>query len=225
MNVLLFGATGMIGQGALRECLADPTVERVLAIVRAPTGQRHAKLREIVRADVSDLAALEPDLAAYDACLFCLGVSAIGLSEDAYTRLTHDLTLAIARTLARVAPAMTFVYVTGRGTDSTELGRAMWARVKGRTENALLALPFRAAYMFRPGAIVPLHGIRSRTRWYNALYAVIGPLLPALRAVAPDAVTTTEELARALLRVARDGYRTPILETRDIRIAAQVARA
>ena len=178
MNVLIFGATGMVGQGVLRECLRDPDVGRVLAVGRRPTGQAHEKLRDLVVPDPADLRAVEPQLAGFDACFFCLGVTSAGLSEERYTRLTFDLTLAVARTLARLDPGMTFVYVSGSGTDSSERGRVMWARVKGRTENALLALPFKAAYMFRPAYIQPLDGIRSRTRWYRVALRGDGAALP-----------------------------------------------
>jgi uncharacterized protein YbjT (DUF2867 family) len=221
MNVLLFGATGMVGQGVLRECLRDPIVEQVLAVGRSATGQRDPKLRELVAADLYDLAALEPELAAghFDACFFCLGVSSAGMSEERYARVTYDLTLSVAHTLVRTSPGMTFVYVTGLGADSTERGRTMWARVKGRTENALLRLPFKAAYMFRPGFIVPLHGIRSRTRLYRLGYAVAAPLFPILKALFPRAVVTTEAVGRAMIRVAREGWPTPILESADIALA------
>jgi len=216
MNVLLFGATGMVGQGVLRECLRDPGVGRVLAVGRSATGQAQEKLRDLVVPDLADLAAVEPQLTAFDACFFCLGVTSAGLSEERYTRLTYDLTLGVARTLARLNPAMTFVYVSGTGTDSSERGRIMWARVKGRTENALLALPFKAAYMFRPGYIQPLDDIQSRTRWYRVVYAAVAPLYPALRRLFPGAVTTTAQVGRAMLAVARRGFRRPVLETRDI---------
>jgi uncharacterized protein YbjT (DUF2867 family) len=216
MRILLFGATGMVGQGVLRECLLDEAVTEVLAVGRSATGRRHPKLRELVVPDVGDLSAVEGELAGFDACFFCLGVSSVGMSEAEYARLTYDLTLGVARTLARVSPGLTFVYVSGAGTDSTERGRSMWARVKGRTENALLALPFRAAYMFRPGYIQPLHGIRSKTPLYRAAAAVIAPFVPLLRRLAPDAVTTTEQVGRAMLAVARGGYAKRHLEARDI---------
>ena len=216
MKVLLFGATGMIGQGVLRECLRDPGVEQVVALVRKPSGQTHAKLKEIVHGDFFDYRAVEPELAGLDACFFCLGVSAAGLAEAGYRRVTYDLTLAAAEALARLNPAMTFVYVSGAGTDSTEQGRTMWARVKGRTENALRRLPFRAVYLFRPGLIQPLHGIRSRTGWYQAIYTVLGPCFPLLRWLFPKAILTTEELGRAMLRVARDGAPSPVLEAADL---------
>jgi uncharacterized protein YbjT (DUF2867 family) len=216
MNILLFGATGMVGQGVLRECLGDPGVGRVLAVGRRATGRAHEKLRDLVVPDLADLSAVEPQLTGFDACFFCLGVTSAGLSEERYTRLTYDLTLGVARILARLNPAMTFVYVSGTGTDSSERGRIMWARVKGRTENALLALPFEAAYMFRPGYIQPLDGIQSRTQWYRVMYAAVAPLHPALRRLFPGAVTTTAQVGRAMLAVARRGYGRQVLETRDI---------
>jgi nucleoside-diphosphate-sugar epimerase len=150
MKVILFGATGMVGQGALRECLLDPGVEKVLAIVRRATGQRHEKLREIVHRDFLDFSGIEGELAGYDVCLFALGVSSAGMSEPDYVRVTYDVTMAAASAILRRNPALTFVFVSGASTDGTEKGRVMWARVKGRTENALLRLPFKASYMFRP---------------------------------------------------------------------------
>ncbi len=221
MKVIVFGASGMVGQGVLRECLLDPEVERVLAIVRAPTGQTHEKLRELVHGDFTDFAGVERDMAGYDACFFCLGVSSAGMKEPAYHRITYDFTLAAAQTLARVAPGMTFIYVSGAGTDSTERGRSMWARVKGKTENALLALPFKASYMFRPGFIQPLHGITSKTRLYRGIYAVMGPLYPLWRTVAPKYVTTTEQVGRAMLNVAKRGAAKRVLENADINDAAR----
>jgi uncharacterized protein YbjT (DUF2867 family) len=225
MKVVLFGATGMVGQGVLRECLRDPGVERVLAIVRRATGRRDARLDERVHEDFSDFSALEPELAGYDACFFCLGVSSAGMSEADYRRVTYDVTLAAAGTLARLNPGMTFVYVSGAGTDRTGRGRAMWARVKGETEHALLRLPFQAAYMFRPAYIQPLHGITSRTRLYRVLYAVFGPLYPLWRVLFPGRVTTTELVGRAMLEVARRGAAAPVLENRDINLLARQAAA
>jgi uncharacterized protein YbjT (DUF2867 family) len=216
MKVILFGATGMVGQGVLRECLLDPGVESVLAVGRSPTGQRHPKLREILHDNFLDYSAIESQLAGYDACFFCLGVSSIGISEERYRHLTHDITLAAATTLARLNPQMVFIYVTGQGTDSSERGRLMWARVKGKTENDLLKLPFKAAYMFRPAAIQPLHGIRSKTAWVQAIYVAAAPLLSLLNRVAPKYMTTTEQIGRAMIKVARDGYPRPVLESEDI---------
>jgi uncharacterized protein YbjT (DUF2867 family) len=216
MKVILFGATGMVGQGALRECLLDPDVESVLAVGRSPTGQRDPKLREITQKNLFDLSAIERDLTGYDACLFCLGVSSLGMNEADYRHITYDLTLGVANMLVRLNPGMTFVYVTGQGCDSTEQGKVMWARVKGKTENDLLKLPFKAAYMFRPGGIQPLHGVRSKTTWIQAIYAVTGPLWSLLNRIAPNSITTTEKLGRAMIRAVRGGYPKPILETPDI---------
>jgi uncharacterized protein YbjT (DUF2867 family) len=206
----------MIGQGVLRECLLDSGVRRVVTVVRRPTGRNHSKLTELVRPDLSILAPLDQQLTGFDACIFCLGVSALGMTEEKYARVTYGLTLSVARTVLGTSPNLTFIYVSGAGTDSSERGRAMWARVKGRTENALLSMPFKAAYMFRPGAIIPLHGIRSSTGWYNAMYAVIKPLYPILKRVAPTMFTTTEQLGRAMISVARNGYERHVLETVDI---------
>jgi uncharacterized protein YbjT (DUF2867 family) len=216
MKVILFGATGMVGQGVLRECLLDPGIESVLAVGRSPTGQRHAKLREIVHGNFLDFSAIEAQLAGFDACFFCLGVSSVGLNEERYRHLTYDITLAAATTLAKLNPQMVFIYVTGRGTDSTERGNLMWARIKGKTENDLLKLPFEAAYMFRPAGIQPLHGIRSKTAWVQAIYVAATPLLTLLNRVAPKYMTTTEQVGRAMIKVARDGYPRPVLESEDI---------
>ena len=216
MKVILFGATGMVGQGVLRECLLDADVERVLAIGRSPTGQTHAKLREIVHDNFLDFSTIESQMSGFDACFFCLGVSSVGMSDERYRHLTYDITMAAATTLARLNPGMVFIYVTGRGTDSTEQGRLMWARIKGKTENDLLKLPFKAAYMFRPAGIQPLHGIRSKTAWYQAIYVAAAPLLSLLNRVAPKYMTTTEQIGRAMIKVARNGFPRPVLESEDI---------
>lgn len=216
MKVMIFGATGMVGQGVLRECLLDPEVQAVLTVGRNATGLQHAKLREIVHKNLPDLSELAADLSGYDACFFCLGVSAMGMREAAYHQVTYDLTLAVARTLVKLNAAMTFIYVSGAGTDSTEQGRAMWARVKGKTENALLRLPFKAAYMFRPFYIQPCHGIVSKTRLYRAIYVGIGMLYPVWKTLFPQYVTTTEILGQAMLQVAKQGAPRPVIESRDI---------
>jgi uncharacterized protein YbjT (DUF2867 family) len=216
MKLLLFGATGMIGQGVLRQALVDPDVTAVVTITRVPTGTSHPKLREMVRADVSDLSGLDAELASCDACLFCLGVSAVGMTEEAYSKLTHDLTLAVATRLVALNPGMTFLYISGAGTDPTEKGRSMWARVKGKTENDLLRLPFKASYMLRPGYIQPLHGIKSKTRLYRVIYNVMAPVSPLLRRLFPRAVTNTDNLSRAMLRIARTGAPRPVLENGDL---------
>ncbi len=216
MNVVIFGATGMIGQGVLRECLLDPDVHSILSIVRSATGQSDPKLRELVHKDFLDFSAVENQLTGLDACFFCLGISSAGLSEAEYRRITYEMTIAAAQTLARLNPSMTFIYVSGVGTDSTERSRTMWARVKGQTENALLGMPFRAAYMFRPGVIVPLHGIKSRTRVYQLFYNLASPILPWMHRHWPNQITTTEKLGRAMLKAAKQGAPKRILEPTDI---------
>jgi uncharacterized protein YbjT (DUF2867 family) len=228
MRVIVYGATGMVGQGVLRECLLDEGVTDVLVVGRSATGRTDPKLREVLVSDPSDLGSVDagatPDkLADYDACFFCLGVSSAGMSEEAYRRITYDLTLAVAEGLATRHPDMTFVYVSGQSTDTN--GRRMWARVKGETEDALLALPLDA-YMFRPGFIQPLHGVTSKTRLYRFAYRVITPLYPILSRIAPSWVTTSEAVGRAMLAVARDGGaghhpKTPrIFENPDIAAVA-----
>jgi len=216
MRVILFGATGMVGQGVLRECLLDPGVERVLAVGRTATPQREEKLHDLVVANFLDFSAVERELSGYDACFFCLGITSAGMTEADYRRVTFDFALAAAQTLVRINPEMTFVFVSGAGADSTGRGRVMWARVKGQTENALLALPFKGVYVFRPAAIQPLHGIRSKTSWINAAYAVLGPLYPVFKRLVPDYVTTTEQVGRAMLVVARRGAPKRVLENADI---------
>jgi uncharacterized protein YbjT (DUF2867 family) len=220
MNVIVFGATGMVGQGVVLECLDDPAVTAVLAVGRRASGLAHPKLRDLVHEDFLNYGPIADALRGYDACFFCLGVSSAGMREAEYYRLTHDVTLRAAETLVRLNPAMTFCYVSGAGTDRSERGRSMWARVKGKTENDLLRLPFKAAYMFRPGYIQPQRGVVSRTRLYRGVYAVLGPLYPVLRRLAPDAMTTTVQVGRAMIAVARRGYVRPVLETPDINAAA-----
>ena len=224
MNVLIFGATGMVGQGVLRECLLDPDVREVVTIGRKTTGQTNPKLREIAHTDLWNYAVIEKELSGFDACFFCLGISSAGMKEADYERVTYGITLTAAETLVRLNPQMTFVYGSAAGTDSTERGSVMWARVRGKTENALLRLPFKAAYMFRPGIIQPLHGIQSKTGSYRVLYSLSKPLLPLLRWAFPAYVLTTEQIGRAMLNVVRLGFAKKILESRDINaIGAQAA--
>jgi uncharacterized protein YbjT (DUF2867 family) len=216
MKILLFGATGMVGQGVLLEALDAPDVAIIQTVGRTALAHTHDKVRDLVHRDLYDYSAIEAQLASFDACFFCLGVTSAGKTEADYSRLTHDLTIAAATTLARLNPQMTFVYVSGAGTDSTEHGRSMWARVKGRTENALLALPFKAVYLFRPGVIQPLRGVRSKTSSYQMLYTLMRPILPLLRWMMPSTVLTTQIVGQAMLAVARAGAPKAILEAADI---------
>ena len=217
MKIVIFGATGMVGQGALRESLRDPGVQSVLSIVRTASGRQQQKLREITHQDFLDFTSLENELQGLDACLFCLGVSSAGMTEAAYARVSCEFTIAAAKMLLRLNPGISFVYVSGAGTDSTERGRLMWARVKGKTENALLAMPFRAAYMFRPGLIQPLDGITSKTASYRVLYKLTSPLLTLARGFCPQYVTTTEELGLAMLAAAERGTEKRVVEAQQIR--------
>jgi uncharacterized protein YbjT (DUF2867 family) len=216
MKVILFGATGMIGQGVLRECLLASDVEVVETMGREATGAQHPKVREVVHREMRDYSAIERELTGFDACFFCLGVSSAGMSEADYERVTYGITMAAAETLARLNPGMTFIYVSGQGTDSTEKGRAAWARIKGKTENALMKLRFKGAYMFRPGVIQPLYGVKSKTGWYRMMYIVARPLLTPLRMLFPAYILTTEQIGRAMLAVARQGAAKNILESADI---------
>jgi uncharacterized protein YbjT (DUF2867 family) len=220
MKVILFGATGMIGSGVLIECLDDRRVSDVLVVGRSSCGKSDPKLREVIRSDFFDYSDIEADLANFDACFFCLGVSAAGMNEQEYTRLTYDLTIAVAEVLVRLNPGMTFCYVSGQGTDGSERGRFMWARVKGKTENQLQRMPLNA-FMFRPGIVQPLRGVRSKTRLYQAFYTVLGPLMPLFRRLLPRHMTTTENIGRAMIRVAASGYPKSILENPDIDAAAE----
>ncbi len=206
----------MVGQGVLRECLLDPEIESVLAIGRTETGSTDDKLHEIVPADLYDLTPYEDELAGYEACFFCLGISSAGMSEADYRHVTYDLTVGAAKVLVKRNPNMTFIYISGAGTDSSAKGRSMWARVKGETENALLKLPFKAAYMFRPGIIQPLHGIKSKTKSYRVLYTMVSPLFPLLKKAFPSHVLTTETLGRAMIRVGKSFAPRRILESKDI---------
>jgi uncharacterized protein YbjT (DUF2867 family) len=215
VKVIIFGATGMVGQGVLRECLAAADVEKVLTVGRTPTGQRHPKLQELVHAEMWDYSGVEAELADYDACFFCIGVTSSGMAEQKYTHLTYDMTLAVAGTLARVNPQMVFVYVSGVGADSSEKSRVMWQRVRGRTENALLKLPFRGVYIFRPGMIEPV-GVQSKTASYRWFYALMTPLMPLLRAMLPDQILSTPQVGQAMLAVVRSGAPRRVLESADI---------
>jgi uncharacterized protein YbjT (DUF2867 family) len=217
LRVILTGATGMVGEGVLLECLQNPVVAHVLVLTRRPTGRTHPKMAELLVPDLSNLSAVESQLTGYNACFFCAGVSSVGISKEEYERITHDMTLAVGKTLLRLNPELTFIYVSGAGTDSRQTSRQHWARVKGRTENELLALPFRAAYMFRPGFMKATTGQRNILKWYGA----IAWLYPMARKLAPNFVSTMQEVGRAMINAADFGYSKPVLEVRDIVALAQ----
>ena len=221
MNILLFGATGMVGQGVLRECLLAADVQSVQTIGRTATATQNPKLRAVVHQDLWHYDDIAEKLSGFDACFFCLGVTASGKTEADYQRVTYGITLAAAEILSRLNPRMTFIYVSGAGTDSSERSRIMWARVKGQTENALLRLPF-SAFTFRPGIIQPLFGEKSKTPLYNMFYTIGKPVLPILKKIFPAAILTTQQIGLAMLRVARHGYPRKVLEIKDIRAAADL---
>jgi len=215
MKVLVFGATGMVGQGVLRECLLSSEVELVQTIGRTPAKVQGAKHRDIVHGDLWNYQSVEIKLTGFDACFFCLGTLSAGKSEEQYTHVTYALTLAAAQTLVRLNPAMTFIYVSGDGADTSETSGAMWARVRGKTENALLRLPFKAVYIFRPGLIQPMHGIKAKNALYRVTYGIIAPLMPLLRRIIPKLVTSTEQIGKAMIKVAKNGANQKILRTPD----------
>lgn len=222
MKVIITGATGMVGKGVLLECLDNSDVTSVLILNRTSVGLSHDKLREIIVGDFYDLSAIAKDLKGYDACFFCLGVSAVGMAEEKYYKITHDITLALATMLSEINPDMIFNYVSGTGTDETLKSRQMWARVKGKTENDVLALPFRKALMFRPGLIIPEKGIRSKTPFYNFIYVVLKPLLPLFKKLMPDSITTTTVVGRAMIQSVLNGSDKIHLENKDINQLAGV---
>jgi len=211
IKAIITGATGMVGEGVLLECLRHPDVEQILVINRRPGGRVHKKLREIIHADFFDLTPLAPQLSGYNACFFCLGVSSLGRSQAEYRHLTYDLTLHVGQLLAKLNPAMTFCYVTGAGTDSSEQGRVAWARVKGATENALRRL-FPSSYMFRPAFMKATPGQKN----VNPYYKFFAWLYPVGRALYPSGFCTLQEVGRAMINAARQGYPKPILEVKDI---------
>lgn len=221
MNIVLFGASGMVGQGALRECLLDPGVSSVLAVARTPVPATHPKLRQLTLPDLLDYSQAESELTGYDACFFAIGVSAVGVGAAEYERTTYGIPLAAATALARLNPQMTFIYISAHGADSTEKSRTDWARVKGKAENALLRLPFKAVYILRPLLIQPLHGIRSRTLAYRIIYGALSPAMPFLQRRLSRWMLTTESLGRAMVNIARNGAPKHVLESHDIRALSQ----
>ncbi len=212
LNVIITGVTGMVGEGVLHEALISADVERVLVLTRRPSDMSHPKLSELVVKDFYDLSDIESQLAGYNACFFCLGVSVIGKSEEEYRHIIYDLTMSVARTLSKMNPDMIFSYISGKATDSTEHGRLMWARVKGKTENDLMRLPFKKVYAFRPGMLLPTPGMKNTLKYYK----YITWLYPVLRFVAPSTVSTLKELGRSMITIARNGYPTSIIEVKDI---------
>lgn len=211
-NVIITGATGMVGEGVMHECLLHPLIESVLMINRKSSGYTHPKLKEIVLADFYDWSSIATQLHGYEACFFCLGVSSIGLNEEAYTKVTYTLTLQAARVLSQVNPAMTFCYISGAGTDSSESGKSMWARVKGKTENDLMKLPFQQVFAFRPGFIKPINGLTRTHRFYK----YITWLFPIGRALYASGFCTLQELAKAMINVIEYAYDKKIIEGKDI---------
>jgi hypothetical protein len=212
IKAIITGVTGMVGEGVLHECLLHPDVEQVLVINRKPCGVYHPKLKEIIHIDFHNLSSIENQLQSYNACFFCLGVSSVGMKEEQYHRLTYDLTIHMAETLSRLNNEMTFCYVSGSGTDSTEKGKSMWARVKGKTENKLMQLPFKRAYMFRPGYMHPTKGLKNTLKYYGAF----SWMYPALRALFPSFVSTLQELGLAMINTVNKGYEKSIVEVKDI---------
>ncbi len=218
INVIITGATGMVGEGVLHQCLNDPLIKNILSVSRKPCGITHPKLKELLHADFRNLSAVESQLKDYDGCFFCMGVSSIGMTEEQYKPLTYDITLHVASTLARLNPAITFCYVSGAGTDITEKGRNMWARVKGKTENHLIKLPLKAVYNFRPAALKPTKGLQRTLKAYK----YFGWLIPVVEAILPGYICSLQQLGKAMIRVCVYGYKNNVLEVKDIIAAAEV---
>jgi uncharacterized protein YbjT (DUF2867 family) len=217
VKAIITGVTGMVGEGVLHECLLSPDVEQVLIITRKPSGITHPKVKEIVHKDFHDISAIEGQLTGYNACFFCLGVSSVGMKEPEYFHLTYELTVHVAKALSRLDPAMTFCYVSGSGTDSSEKGRSMWARVKGKTENKLMSLPFRKTYMFRPGYMHPTKGLKNTLKAYR----YISWMYPIIKTFSPNSASTLKELGVAMINVVTKGYDKQILEVKHINAAAR----
>ena len=215
-KVIITGASGMVGKGVLLECLDHDSISEVLVIGRNPLGIKHLKLKELIHSDFTNFVEVKDKLLGYDACFYCLGISAAGLKEEQYKRITYDFTLALAKTLFKINPKMTFNYVSGEGTDSSEKGRMMWARVKGKTENDLLNLGFKQSFMFRPGAIIPLRSIKSRTKSYQFMYDYFMWLVKIIKFIAPNSVVNTTQIGLAMINSMLNGYPEKILRPKDI---------
>lgn len=222
LKVIIAGATGMVGKGCLLECMDNPLVESILIVNRKSLGLFHPKVKEVLVQDFNDLSSVREKLAGYNTCFYAIGVTSAGMKEAAYTRVIHDLTIVFAKEVLAANPDITFCFVSGAGTDSSEQSNTMWARVKGKTENALMAMGFKHAYMFRPGYIHPMRGIKSRTAWYNIFYKILGPVYFLLRRI-PKFVTNTETLAKAMINVSIHGYAKTVLESEDINTAGYEA--
>jgi len=215
-KVIITGASGMVGKGVLLECLDHDSISEVLVVGRNPQSIKHPKLKELIHSDFTNFVEVKDKLLGYDACFFCLGISAAGLNEEQYKRITYDFTLALAKTLFGINPKMTFNYVSGEGTDSSEKGKMMWARVKGKTENDLLNLGFKQAFMFRPGAIIPLRGIKSKTKSYQFMYDYFLWLVKIIKLIAPNSVVSTTQIGLAMINSVLNGYPEKILKPKDI---------
>lgn len=220
LKVIITGATGMIGEGVLYECLHHPEVEKVLVITRNPCGYSHPRLTEIIHTDFYDISSLKDRLTGYNTCYFCLGVTSLGKDEAEYTKLTYTLTLNFASVLATLNPDMTFCYISGAGTDSTQRGRIMWARVKGKTENDLTKLPFKQVYHFRPGGIEPFLPLKPSQTYYKT-YKYLKWIFSIIKVIAPNAIITLKDLAAAMINISLVGYQKNILEVKDIKIIAK----
>jgi len=220
MKVIITGASGMVGKGVMLECLDHPDVTAVLTIGRSKLDLEHPKLTQLIHSDFGDYSAVASSFVGFDAAYLCMGVSAAGMSEEKYTEISYGYTLALAKTLVALNPNMTCTYVSGEGTDSTEKGRSMWARVKGRTENELLALGFRQAFMFRPGGIIPTRGILPSSKLYRVLITYLGWLLYVIKVLAPQSIVNSTEIGLAMIHVTKRGYDKRVIRPKDILILA-----
>jgi uncharacterized protein YbjT (DUF2867 family) len=218
MKVIITGVTGMVGEGVMNACLNHPDITKVLIIGRRPYGSSHPKSTELIIANLSDLTPIAAQLSDYDACYFCLGTTSVGKNEDEFTKTTHDLTISFAKTLARINSNMTFTYISGVGTDSTEKGKTMWARVKGKTENDLLKMGFKQAFMFRPGYLHPTKGLKNTLPYYK----YITWMFPIVKTLAPNYASTLNDLGLAMINVTKRGYSKPIIEVKDINALAKI---
>jgi uncharacterized protein YbjT (DUF2867 family) len=214
LRILLTGATGMVGEGVLHECVLDPNIAEIVVLGRKPCGYSHPKITDLITPDLMNLSKIKSQLVGFDACMFCSGVSSVGISQETFYTMTYTMTMSIATVLQRQNPNMVFCYITGAGTDSTEKGKIAWARTKGKTENDLMKLPFKAVYNFRPGALMPTQGLKNQKSYYKYL----GWLGPIFKWIAPNSISTLAQLGKAMIRVCTHGYHKSILEVKDILI-------